>query len=142
METQTLMPQPTPVIPAVAMGIPTTPEIRPDVPVAAVPEVAAPQPVPVTPAASAVAEATEAVPAAAPAAESEAAIPAEKMGPTPGARQFLGRSMIRTIRMTPEVLDAAKAYKAATGTSVAALAFEAVSERLTREGFLRPGVAA
>lgn len=48
-----------------------------------------------------------------------------------------GKPLIRAIRVSQEVLDAAKAYKKATGTSFYTLGFEAISERLKREGYLK-----
>ena len=47
------------------------------------------------------------------------------------------RLMVRAIRVTPELLDAAKAYKKASGKSFYALGLEAISERLVKEGFLK-----
>lgn len=53
-------------------------------------------------------------------------------GEAPAAKPIL-----RAIRVTPELLAAAKAYKEATKTSFYALGLEAISERLEREGYLR-----
>lgn len=47
------------------------------------------------------------------------------------------KPIIRAIRVTQEILDAAKAYKKATGTSFYTLGFEAISDRLKREGYLK-----
>ncbi|MCG3204282.1 MAG: hypothetical protein KCHDKBKB_00997 [Elusimicrobia bacterium] len=47
------------------------------------------------------------------------------------------RMMVRAIRVTPELLEAAKAYKKASGKSFYALGLEAISDRLVREGFLK-----
>lgn len=51
------------------------------------------------------------------------------------------KPIIRAIRVTQELLDAAKAYKKATGTSFYSLGFEAISDRLKREGYLKPAEA-
>jgi len=45
--------------------------------------------------------------------------------------------MVRAIRVTPTLLEAAKAYKKASGKSFYALGLEAITERLVREGFLK-----
>lgn len=45
------------------------------------------------------------------------------------------RLMVRAIRVTPALLEAAKAYKKASGKSFYALGLEAITERLVREGF-------
>ena len=68
--------------------------------------------------------------AAAPTAKSTA----EATGPAP-------KMIVRAIRMTSEVLAAAKAYKKATGTSFYTLGFEAISDRLKREGYLKAAEA-
>lgn len=47
------------------------------------------------------------------------------------------KPMLRAIRVTPELLAAAKAYKKATKKSFYALGLEAISERLQREGYLK-----
>jgi len=47
------------------------------------------------------------------------------------------RPMLRAIRITPEILEAAKAYKKATGKSFYALGLEAITERLVKEGYLK-----
>ncbi len=47
------------------------------------------------------------------------------------------KPIIRAIRVSQELLDAAKAYKKATGTSFYTLGFEAISDRLKREGYLK-----
>ncbi len=47
------------------------------------------------------------------------------------------KPMLRAIRVTPEVLEAAKAYKKAKGVSFYALGLESISDRLTKEGFLK-----
>ncbi len=48
-----------------------------------------------------------------------------------------GKPMLRAIRVTPEMLDAAKAYKKATGVSFYALGLESITDRLAKEGFLK-----
>ena len=48
-----------------------------------------------------------------------------------------GPPMVRAIRVTPEVLDAAKAYKKASGVSFYALGLESIADRLVKEGFLK-----
>ena len=47
------------------------------------------------------------------------------------------RPLLRAIRVTPELLAAAKAYKKTTKKSFYALGLEAISERLEREGYLK-----
>ena len=47
------------------------------------------------------------------------------------------KPMLRAIRVTPEVLGAAKAYKKTTGVSFYALGLESITDRLTKEGFLK-----
>ncbi len=44
---------------------------------------------------------------------------------------------IRAIRITPEILEAAKAYKKDKGVSFYRLGLEAISERLVKEGYLK-----
>jgi hypothetical protein len=69
--------------------------------------------------------------AAAPAAKPKA--PAIE-GPAP-------KPIVRAIRVSQELLDAAKAYKKATGTSFYTLGFEAISDRLKHEGYLKAAEA-
>ncbi|MBI4679170.1 MAG: hypothetical protein HY748_16465 [Elusimicrobia bacterium] len=57
------------------------------------------------------------------------------------AGQAQEKPMLRAIRVTPQVLEAAKACKKATGKNFYALGLEAISERLVREGFLKAGEA-
>lgn len=52
-------------------------------------------------------------------------------------RKAKERPMLRAIRVTAEVLDAAKAYKKATGTSFYAVGLGAITEVLKREGYLK-----
>ena len=52
------------------------------------------------------------------------------------AKDEKGRPMLRAIRVTPELLEAAKAYKKSTGVSFYALGLEAIGDRLVKEGFL------
>lgn len=47
------------------------------------------------------------------------------------------RTCIRAVRITPEILDAAKQLKKAKGISFYRLGLEAISERLVREGYLK-----
>jgi len=51
------------------------------------------------------------------------------------------KPIIRAIRVSQDLLDAAKAYKKATGTSFYTLGFEAISDRLKREGYLKAAEA-
>ncbi len=51
------------------------------------------------------------------------------------------KPIVRAIRVTQDLLDAAKAYKKATGTSFYSLGFEAISDRLKREGYLKAAEA-
>ena len=71
--------------------------------------------------------------AKAPVSEAAAAKP-EAQAPAP-------KPVIRAIRVSQELLDAAKAYKKATGTSFYTLGFEAISDRLKREGYLKTAEA-
>jgi hypothetical protein len=52
-----------------------------------------------------------------------------------------GRPLIRAIRVSQEVLDAAKEYKKAKGVSFYRLGLESISERLVREGYLKAAEA-
>lgn len=54
-----------------------------------------------------------------------------------GEKQPKERPMLRAIRVTPELLDAAKEYKKTTGKSFYALGLEAITERLVKEGYLK-----
>lgn len=47
------------------------------------------------------------------------------------------KPIIRAIRVTEEVLAAAKAYRKEKGVSFYQLGLESISERLAREGFLK-----
>ena len=47
------------------------------------------------------------------------------------------RMCIRAVRITPEILDAAKQLKKDKGISFYKLGLEAISERLIREGYLK-----
>lgn len=47
------------------------------------------------------------------------------------------KPIIRAIRVTQDLLDAAKNYKKASGKSFYSLGYEAIRERLVREGFLK-----
>ncbi len=47
-----------------------------------------------------------------------------------------GRPMLRAIRITPELLEAAKAYKKVTGVSFYRLGLEAITDRLVKEGYI------
>lgn len=70
-----------------------------------------------------------------PAAAAPTAKPAsEATGPAP-------KPIVRAIRVTAEVLEAAKAYKKAKGVSFYQLGFEAISERLARDGYLKANEA-
>jgi hypothetical protein len=64
---------------------------------------------------------------------------AKNGGPKPAEALAIlkGKPMLRAIRVTPEVLDAARAYKKTKGVSFYALGFESISDRLTKEGFLK-----
>ena len=64
-----------------------------------------------------------------------AAVPAAK--PAPEATSPAPKPIVRAIRVTAEVLEAAKAYKKAKGVSFYQLGLEAISERLVREGYLK-----
>jgi hypothetical protein len=63
-----------------------------------------------------------------------AVVPTAMPAPTPAGDKK--RTLIRAIRITPEILEAAKVYRRATGISFYQLGLEAISERLTREGYL------
>jgi hypothetical protein len=45
--------------------------------------------------------------------------------------------MVRAIRVTSQLMEAARAYKKASGKSFYTLGFEAVTERLVKEGYLK-----
>ena len=47
------------------------------------------------------------------------------------------RPIVRAIRVTPQLLAAAKVYKKEKGVSFYQLGLEAISERLIKEGFLK-----
>jgi hypothetical protein len=47
------------------------------------------------------------------------------------------KPIIRAIRVTQVILDAAKAYKKATGTSFYTLGHDTIRERLVKEGYLK-----
>lgn len=57
--------------------------------------------------------------------------------PTQPAQEPQGKPLIRAIRVSQEVLDAAKAYKKAKGVSFYQLGLNAISEVLRREGYLK-----
>jgi hypothetical protein len=65
----------------------------------------------------------------------------QKKDPAPEARAeeaaSTANTLVRAIRVTPEVLTAAKAYKKEKGVSFYRLGLEAIAERLKREGFLK-----
>lgn len=54
-----------------------------------------------------------------------------------GVAASTANTMVRAIRVTPELLAAAKAYKKDTGVSFYALGLEAISDRLKKEGYLK-----
>lgn len=58
-----------------------------------------------------------------------------------GEKQPKERPMLRAIRVTPELLEAAKEYKKTTGKSFYALGLEAITERLVKDGFLKEAKA-
>jgi len=64
-----------------------------------------------------------------------AAAPTAK--PTPEATGPVPKMMVRAIRVTAEVLDAAKAYKRDKKVSFYQLGLSAISEILRREGYLK-----
>lgn len=47
------------------------------------------------------------------------------------------RPMLRAIRVTPELLEAAKAYRKEKGISFYQLGLDAISDRLKSEGYLK-----
>lgn len=49
--------------------------------------------------------------------------------------------LIRAIKITPEILSAAKAYRKDKGVSFYTLGLESIQERLGREGYLKPATA-
>ena len=63
-------------------------------------------------------------------------VPTTSPAAAPAATSEKARPIIRAIRVTKEILDAAKAYKRVTGVSFYQLGLEAISERLTKEGYL------
>ena len=54
----------------------------------------------------------------------------------PAAQKKNERPMLRAIKVSPALLDAAKAYKRATGVSFYQLGLEAITERLRQQGYL------
>lgn len=72
-----------------------------------------------------------------------AAKPAETASPAVAEDGAKGSAyLIRAIRIKPEMLDAARAYKKATGVSFYRLGEESIAARLTKEGYLKePTVA-
>jgi len=59
------------------------------------------------------------------------------MGGERPAQNGKNRPMLRAIRITQEILDAAKTYKKSTGISFYLLGLEAITDRLEKEGFLK-----
>lgn len=51
------------------------------------------------------------------------------------------RPIIRAIRVTKSILEAAKEYKKATGTSFYTLGHDTIKDRLVKEGYLKAGEA-
>lgn len=70
-------------------------------------------------------------------AKKSAAAAAPTAKPTPEATSPAPKPIIRAIRVTAEVLAAAKAYRKDKGVSFYQLGLEAISERLKREGYLK-----
>lgn len=64
---------------------------------------------------------------------------AKNGGPKPVEAQAASerKPMLRAIRVTPEVLEAAKVYKKAKGVSFYALGLECISNQLAKEGYLK-----
>jgi len=62
------------------------------------------------------------------------AVPTAK--PAPEATGPAPKPIVRAIRVTAEVLAAAKVYRKDKGVSFYQLGLEAISERLVREGYL------
>lgn len=56
--------------------------------------------------------------------------------PGPAVAPVKSKRLIRAIAVTPEILEAAKAYKRATGISFYQLGHDTISERLIKEGYL------
>ena len=54
-----------------------------------------------------------------------------------GESTSTANTLVRAIRVTPEILAAAKAYKKEKGVSFYRLGLEAISNRLKKEGFLK-----
>lgn len=69
------------------------------------------------------------------------ATPTAKPKPAPEAAGPTPKPIVRAIRVSQELLDAAKTYKKATGTSFYTLGFESISDRLKREGYLKAAEA-
>ena len=65
------------------------------------------------------------------------AAPTAKPQAAPKIEGPASKPIVRAIRVSQDLLDAAKAYKKATGTSFYTLGFEAISDRLKREGYLK-----
>ena len=70
-----------------------------------------------------------------------AAAPIAKPKTTPEATGPAPKPIVRAIRVTAEVLAAAKTYRKEKGVSFYQLGLEAISERLKREGYLKAAEA-
>ena len=47
------------------------------------------------------------------------------------------KPMLRAVKVSKEILEASKAYRKAKGVSFYTLGLEAISDRLSKEGFLK-----
>ena len=70
-----------------------------------------------------------------------AATPTAKPKLVPEATGPVPKTMVRAIRVTAEVLAAAKTYKKEKGVSFYRLGLEAISDRLKREGYMKAAEA-
>lgn len=57
----------------------------------------------------------------------------------PLSARVKGKPMLRAVEVTPEILAAVKVYRKAMRISLYQLGKEAITERLTREGYLPTG---
>lgn len=74
-------------------------------------------------------------------AKSETLKKAKAPAPVQSKPEPNGRPMLRAIRVSQEVLDAAKTYKKEKGVSFYQLGLSAISEVLRREGYLKAAEA-
>ena len=137
METQTLTPAvpPTAAIPVIAQTVEPKVEPQPTASMApaAMPVASPPLPAPQAPTAPAVA------PAQAPMSDplEEPRCDSPRYASRERSETRLIRPVICAVRLTPQLLVAAKAYKEATGRSMSSMGFEAITSHLARAGYFK-----